>query len=381
MEVDYKILGLSVGVFLEDVPGWVLRGDVGRRLVDDPTPVQGDDRFPLLDTGRSIVATLAARIVERGDVLWTTTIGEVFHDSGLISVNPAFRNSTILDLLVHSGRIPTANGAYDSEEAMDFIDSMYQKSNYTPGYSGNPGQRREVAQFILESDFVSEKGVFSDFTYSIAVAMMEAVTGEAFATLLLREVLEPLQMNGCGVGPATMDPSIPPVQPWAHFAGPWGVYNLPLTPGLQGRSSTLGPSSTAPDLGLHCSLDSWKSFLMAHLTLPEDFLSAETWNILQTKQGEVSTGGHRHTDYAPGWMIYSGAAGRVLYHEGDDGKSHSVVYLFVKGTSKTGGLVLTTNTNIQEGMIQQVGVSRILEHASAIFGDGTTAFKLPTNMP
>ena len=29
---------------------------------------------------------------------------EVFHDSGLISVNPAFRNSTILDLLVHSGR-------------------------------------------------------------------------------------------------------------------------------------------------------------------------------------------------------------------------------------------------------------------------------------
>ena len=25
---------------------------------------------------------------------------------------------------------------------------------------------------------------------------MEAVTGEAFATLLLREVLEPLQMNG-----------------------------------------------------------------------------------------------------------------------------------------------------------------------------------------
>ena len=31
------------------------------------------------------------------------------------------------------------------------------RSNYTPGYLGNPGQRREVAQFILESDFVTEK--------------------------------------------------------------------------------------------------------------------------------------------------------------------------------------------------------------------------------
>ena len=109
-------------------------------------------RFALNDAGRSMVAALVARILEDpqlGDeqinLSWTTTVGEVrvdlpnaqalggvfhkclilshgtrdffpiqkglynfepkvFHDTGVFNVNPAYYNSTLLDLLVFNGR-------------------------------------------------------------------------------------------------------------------------------------------------------------------------------------------------------------------------------------------------------------------------------------
>merc|ERR1712058_82604 len=82
-------------------------------------------------------------------------------------------------------------------------------------------------------------------------------------------VFDPLNAPDCGVGPPTLDQSLPPQQPWSHFSGPWGVYDIPVTPG--DRSNM--PSSVTPDDGLHCSLDSSKNVMSAHLTKPDNFLS------------------------------------------------------------------------------------------------------------
>ena len=40
-------------------------------------------------------------------------------------------------------------------------------------------------------------------------------------------------MEGCGFGPNTINSSLPPSQPWGHLTGPFGLYNLPITPSNQ----------------------------------------------------------------------------------------------------------------------------------------------------
>merc|ERR1712203_924765 len=139
--------------------------------------------------------------------------------AGVFNVNPKYHNTTLLDLLVHNGGIPNEQSAYDVEPALDFIDSMWTRSNYSDGsQNGNMDMRREVAQFILENDFVAEKGTYSEYSYSIAVSMLEYILHENFDSLLKHYVFDPLDMVSCGVGPTTLDPSLPPVEPWSHFA-------------------------------------------------------------------------------------------------------------------------------------------------------------------
>ena len=111
----------------------------------------------------------------------------------MFNVNPAFYNSTLLDLLVHNGRwvkhsckmwklmqtrIPSERSAYEVDAALDFIDSMWTRqvyfkmhfknstacfrSNYSEGsQNGSVEMRRETAQFILEDPGTAqEKQVF-----------------------------------------------------------------------------------------------------------------------------------------------------------------------------------------------------------------------------
>merc|ERR1739838_1176013 len=72
---------------------------------------------------------------------------------------------------------------------------------------------------------------YSPFTYSVAVAMLEMFTGKTFDAMLEEEVFGPLGASECGLGPTTLDQSLPPSQTWSHFSGPWGVYNIPILPG------------------------------------------------------------------------------------------------------------------------------------------------------
>ena len=184
-----------------------------------------------------MVTALVARIIEDPqlqdepiNLSWTTTVGEVcidiprllvefsqvwnflmeyrvsflftkgifpkvFHDTGAFNVNPAYYNSTLLDLLVHDGgcvkhsfkmrkqmvvwckktRIPNEASAYQVDAALDFIDEMWtrqvnllhfrnsshsSRSNYSEGSQNeNVEMRRETAQFILENNFVQKKQV------------------------------------------------------------------------------------------------------------------------------------------------------------------------------------------------------------------------------
>merc|ERR1739838_786502 len=302
---------------------------------------------------------LAARIVEtsEGMITWESTVGEVLGES--INVQSPFAESTLLDLLVHRGQILNTEQVMEKEYLIDWYDQVWAASRWSMPEE-NLQQRLELlTQFLVTVD--CEEGLcdqeYSKFTYSVAVAMLEMVTGKTFDAMLEEEVFGPLGASECGLGPTTLDQSLPPSQPWSHFSGPWGVYNIPILPGNQ----TNMPSVMAPDVGIHCSMESWKNFLSAHVTKNETYLSKENWNLLQKPQ--INFGGS--IPYAPGFVVQHGSpfSGPILSHPSvvsDKGYAQCII-----APAADIGIVMAVNSNMQEGMRQMVGMNKILEYVES----------------
>jgi len=359
---DYKILGMAIEAFRSNEQ--ILRGHVGVRHADDPTPIEEDDRYMLGDASKAITAVLAARIVDAGFLTWNSTIGEVLGDH--LVGGSLLAQSTLFDLLVQHGQMMDNSDLLKSEEFMDWYDQVWEVSEWNDSEK-NVEQRLSMAKFLTNCedenengrcDFCEEDvclGKFSQFTYSVAVSMLEKITGKPFEVMLEEEVFGPLGISNCGVGPTTLDPSLPPSQPWSHFSGPWGVYNIPLSPGNQ----TNMPSSMAPDTGLHCSLDSWKIFLSSYITRDQSFLSQDTWELLVTPHNKI--GGY--LDYAMGFFVdhSNPIAGSILWQpSSSDAYSNKYYAELIVLPQADIGIVFGLNTGMKEGMRQKVGMTKIL---------------------
>eukprot|EP00092_Neocalanus_flemingeri_P035397 GFUD01038512.1.p1 GENE.GFUD01038512.1~~GFUD01038512.1.p1 ORF type:complete len:409 (+),score=97.94 GFUD01038512.1:3-1229(+) len=354
---EYKILGMTIGAFKANE--WIMKGTVGVRNADDPTPIGENDKFNLGDAGRSITAMLAARIIEQseGMITWQSTIAEVFGDS--INVQSPFRDSTLLDLLVHNGRILDQEQVLQKDDIIDWYDKVWAASQWSMPEE-NKQQRLDLTQYLVNVECGGEedmckKGTYSKFTYSVAVAMLEMFTGKTFDILLKEEVFGPLNASNCGLGPNTLDQSLPPAQPWSHFSGPWGVYNIPILPGNQ----TNMPSSMAPDVGIHCSMESWRNFLSAHLTRDESYLSKENWDLLQTEQVKLEVGYFQYMRYAPGFIVDMEDGIPYLREFSAGDKNYARCYVIPDADI---GIILAVNSNMQGGMIQMAGLQKILDY-------------------
>jgi len=352
VQKDYKMLGITVGAFHGNE--WTMRGQVGVRQADDPALITENDVFYLSDAGRSITSMLVARIIEKsaGLLRWNTTISEIFYTD--FDVAEPFADANLLDLLVHTGHIINEEQTMATDELIDWYDGLWKSSQWS-SKELNRQLRKEMTNFLVNiecGEEMCQKMRYSKFTYSVAVAMVEKYMDKTFDDLLQEEVFDPLGATDCGVGPATLDQSLPPAQPWSHFAGPWGVYNIPVLP----DNNTNMPSALSPDDGIHCSMDSWKNILSAHLSRDESFLSKESWAVLQTPVH--SFGGD--TKYAPGFVVdNSNPFVAVLYHPGSSGKEFAECAVIPEANV---GMVFAANTNLQEGMRQTVGSNKIIEY-------------------
>jgi len=356
---DYKMLGMAIGAFRGNE--WIMKAQIGVRHADDPTPIGDNDKFYLADAGRFITGMLAARVVQQseGRITWLSTIADVFADS--INVPSPFAEATLLDLLLHSGHILDLEQVMRRESLMDWYDQVWADSQWDVP-EDNVQQRAELTNFLVnvecnkdDEETLCTEGRYSKFTYSVAVAMLEKFTGKSFDVLLDEQVFGPLGAPDCGVGPTTLDQSLPPKQPWSHFTGPWGVYNIPILPGNQ----TNMPSSMSPDDGLHCSLESWKNILSAHCAKNETFLTEKNWSILQ----DAGVNLYDSFDYAPGFVVANdNPFVTTLYHPGGDQKDWAQSFVIPEANV---GFVVAANSNMQDGMRQKVGLDKIIAYVAS----------------
>ncbi|MDJ1159082.1 serine hydrolase domain-containing protein [Chelatococcus sp. SYSU_G07232] len=267
---------------------------VGVRRLGGQAPVSLADRWHLGSIGKSVTALMLARLVDRGTLDWTTTVGAAL--PGLVAeTRSSFAGVTLEQLLTHRSGMRANPGFATLMSMLWWPDST------------DPGRLRMVRQG-LSSKPRTRPGTHFDYSnlgYVVAGAMAEAVTGESWETLVLTEVLGPLGLRETGFGPPGLD--APANQPWGHRRTILGRLRgrrfRPVAP--SGRFAD-NPPALGPAGVLHMSLGDFARYAGVHLAAlsgRSTFLRPATAARLYTPPAtEENLIGEGH-DYACGWVV------------------------------------------------------------------------------
>jgi CubicO group peptidase (beta-lactamase class C family)/tRNA A-37 threonylcarbamoyl transferase component Bud32 len=285
---QFNVPAMAVAVVTSDGIKYV--GAVGVRKRGTDIPVGLDDLWHLGSDTKAMTSTLIARLVERGQLKWDSTLGEVFPDLAP-QMNPEFKKVTLLQLLSHRGALPENLNLYN--------------------YLGNDVEslRRRAVRDELAEQPVSTAG--SQFAYSnlgdiIAGAVVEKVTGESWENAISNEVFKPLEMKSAGFGgtgtPGQID------QPWPHTAD--GRPTAKNGPDMD-NPPVMGPAGR-----VHCSIQDWARFIQDQLRGAR----GESGTLLKPASYWTLQNPPFGGDYALGWIVTQRdwAGGKALNHGGDN---------------------------------------------------------------
>ncbi len=280
-------------------------GAVGVRKLGGTEAVTIDDRWHLGSCTKSMTATVAAMLVERGQIDWTTTIGKTFPElAGKMDADWA--PVTLEQLLTHRGGAPAnpspnlwrnawAQHGTPTEQRTEFVNGLLLRRPEAP-----PGT----------------KFIYSNQGYAIAGAMLERVTGQPWETLLSTMLFPACLMPGAGFGaPASAGKTD---QPWGHTRD--GGKLTPVPPGREADNPpAIGPAGT-----VHCTIEELARYAAWHGRGERSgtaSLKRESFVKLHTPPA----GG----DYAMGWGVASRgwAGGTALTHAGSNTMFFAVIWI------------------------------------------------------
>lgn len=285
---------------------------VGVRKAGDATKVTPDDKWHLGSNGKAMTALLVGIFVGRKVISWTDTIGAVFAGD---KIDPGYENVTLKQLLHHEGGLP--------EPPPDEL----WKQLWADGAA--PGARLTFVRAILARKPAEDVGSFnySNASYMIAAAMLEAKTGKRWEELIRSELFDKLGMASCGFGAPGSKSVID--QPWGHDPG-----GTPIAPGPAGDNPPgVGPAGT-----VHCTLDDYGRFLNVFATGAPALVTPDTMKRLTTGSDD---------GYAGGWMTIEAPTGGMLVHSGSNTLWYATT---IVGPAKK--LAFTVVTNKGDGTIE-----------------------------
>lgn len=280
-------------------------GAVGVRQRGEAAALTTGDRFHLGSCTKAMTATLCAQFIERKQLDWKSTIGDVCGDfDGKLHAD--FRPVTLRQLLTNQGGAPN-----------DIPPPLWRACWQHKGTA--PAARELLVRGIVSEAPVAPPGmkfIYSNAGFSIAGHMLEKTTGKSWETLLTEELFRPLEMKSAGFGaPGTRDTID---QPRGHKTD-----GTPVLPGPEADNpAAIGPGGT-----VHATLADWARFVSLHLEGAQGrarLLSAKTFTELHTPP--------EGSDYACGWGTAQRGwgGGRVLTHTGSNTYWFAVTWLAPK---------------------------------------------------
>lgn len=292
----FNVPAMAVTVVTNDGVKFV--GAVGVRKRGTEIPIKLDDLWHLGSDGKAMTSTLIARLVERGQLKWDSTLARVFPELAP-KMNLEFQNVTLLQLLSHRAGLPANLNLADY--LGNNVESLRQRA-----------VRQELAKEPPSAP--GARYAYSNLGYIIAAAVVEKTTGKSWERAIADEVFDPLQMKSAAFGGTGMPGQID--QPWPHTGD--GKPTAENGPDID-NPPVMGPAGR-----VHCSIQDWGKFVQDQLRGARGetaLLKPESYQKLQTPP----LGG----DYALGWIVVqrSWAGGKALNHGGDNTMNFANVWI------------------------------------------------------
>ncbi|HEY3812028.1 MAG TPA: serine hydrolase domain-containing protein [Caulobacteraceae bacterium] len=303
---DSKVPAVGVLVIRDGaVAGKAVRGV---RRNDRPDRVTPDDVWHIGSDGKSMTATMIARLIDRGVLSWDAPLEKMLPELAA-DMQPAYRPATLVTLMAHHAGLPHD---YSDEKALvRFFDDPRPTT----------AQRLDYFKLALAEAPVNTPGTafsYSNTGFLLAAACAEHATGQSYEALMQREVYDPLGMRTAAIG-VTHDP-----QTRGH------VNDHPAS------EKDAIPRFFGPAGNMYMSLDDWSRFAIDQIDGWHGhgkLLKPATYHKLQTPAFPPDTAGL-------GWGASPTALGRkgpALTHAGSDGTMYAIICLFPE--ARTGLLV------------------------------------------
>jgi len=226
-------------------------GAVGVRRANRMESVELTDLFQIGSNAKAMTATVCAMLVEQGILNWDITPAAVFPDLRKTML-PEYRIMTLEMLLRHTSGISPYTDTDDSDFILPDFGTLLIESHV-----------QHFARFLQTSRHVmsppGEKVIYSNAGYSLAAAMAERVSGQAWRELIQDRLFHPLNIHAF-VGfehPARIAPD----QPWGHILDDHGDF-LPHSP-----EENLIPACLAPAGDMCISMPEYARFLQMQLEI------------------------------------------------------------------------------------------------------------------
>lgn len=255
---------------------------LGTLSIESDEPVRPDDLWHLGSNTKAFTATIAARMIEKKQLNWTTTLNDVAPDLAK-ELGEGWASVSLIEWLSHR------SGTGGDQENRAWLVSMRKldaDESLTPQQ-----RRRQAVRAALGSPRPGEAASFryTNLNYLAAGVILEAAGDASWETLLDREIFDPLGIVDSGFGP-------PP-----RIIGTLNGKALRLD-----NPPTMGPAGT-----LCLSLEDWLKFANAQLGLYEGFLTAESLATLHTPPDNGEP-------YALGWAVANLSGEVILTHDGSN---------------------------------------------------------------
>jgi CubicO group peptidase (beta-lactamase class C family) len=263
----------------------------GLRSIEDNQNVTTEDKWHLGSLTKSMTSTLAARLVRKGEIQWSTTISDVYPEM-IGMMKPEYEAVRLDELLSHTSGMRRSISNIDKYE--------YISSDINT-------QRQKMVEDALSLSPKMTKGqyLYSNLGYMVAGAMLEKVMGNTWETLITDNVFIPLNMKDSHFGAPDKQGTV--MQPVGHVAkgGGWEAVKVSAS-NIADNPVVLGPAGT-----VHASLTDMGHYLIAHLAGAKnrhvpDFLTAQEFKKLHTPM--------ENSHYALGW----GVGENFLTHNGSN---------------------------------------------------------------
>lgn len=290
-QLKYNIPAISISIMDSEQVYYTVSNGV--RVYGESDPITGGDLFHIGSCSKSVLAYMAAKLIEEGSLGWDTRFFDVLPELKAGSLED-YSEVTLEDLLsCRAGIKPYTSGletypdlSTSRDRELDFLRYLLSE----PPASGR-------------SDSGKYEFLYSNASFTPAAAMLKKVSGLSWEELLQKYIVQELGIDVFIGWPYEKSRD----QPWGHLPG------MDNTPTVVGPDSgyTLNPL-VWPAGNISMTDEGFAKYVQLHLrglTGTGTELDSETFRYMDTKYSEFSLGAWNGTRAGKYYICLDGTAG------------------------------------------------------------------------